>query len=757
MINLPHWLTATALTCFSITVSAMADDAAEPATKYRVIFNSDGHAVCQDAGGDVNQWVENLFGPLEDSHVEALFWCDGAGGNTANYRSEVLELTGERIGEPRASVQTLLDAGHDPPEVVVREAKKRQLDIFYSFRINDIHDAFMPDELATFKVEHPEWLIGEQQYGQVTSFRTSLNFAVPEVRDLKFRVIEELFQKYDFDGLEIDFMRSAPYFLPGEEAKNAHLLTELLQRVRSHLQERGRERGRPIRLAVRVDESLRACRLNGFQVSEWINQGLIDYLILGSGVIDIEVEAFKTLAAPNNVLVYPCLYGWPSKYNPIPAELATGIALNYWQQNADGIYLFNWFPHTANNSESTSPHLARLLKQIGDPQTLLTERPNLMFAADRGRPERAYHNNWLNCILPAPLSVSDPLVVPFQVGTNLQQRPPSLTASLQIVIEELQADDHVEVLLNGDPIEGLQRNPGGPLTAPVNPDRLPVGRNQATLRLARKSAASDAPRMVIALEVHVRNPVPMPQNARLIEQHQLARGRAEQGLALSEDAFYSATSRKLFRYDTDWNLIAEKEIRIDGVNHLGAIHYHDGSIWAGLLHGPEGGKHDKSLDRAVIAQIRATDFEVVHTWNISNDVTWIDPVCFDGTHLWVGDLSDLGIHRYRLEGDQLQRDGILRYPREMHFSQGIRVRGNRLYSMHTFGSMDGLYEFAIPPRLSDTIHTPLRVWDIQETHMHLEGFDFVPGHPDQIWHAQGEHVDRYVLQGITDDKDHTAK
>ena len=31
----------------------------------------------------------------------------------------------------------------------------------YSFRINDIHDSFMPDEMATFKVDHPEWLIGE--------------------------------------------------------------------------------------------------------------------------------------------------------------------------------------------------------------------------------------------------------------------------------------------------------------------------------------------------------------------------------------------------------------------------------------------------------------------------------------------------------------------------------------------------------------------------------------------------------------------
>ena len=41
--------------------------------------------------------------------------------------------------------------------------------------------------------------------------------------------------------------------------------------------------------------------------------------------MDIEVEEFKKLARGKGVRVYPCLYGWPSKYSPIPAELAGGL------------------------------------------------------------------------------------------------------------------------------------------------------------------------------------------------------------------------------------------------------------------------------------------------------------------------------------------------------------------------------------------------------------------------------------------------
>ena len=63
-----------------------ADEARSPVKRYRVIFNCDGHAVAKDSKGDLGQWIENLFGPLAHSHVDALFWCDGAGGNTANSR-----------------------------------------------------------------------------------------------------------------------------------------------------------------------------------------------------------------------------------------------------------------------------------------------------------------------------------------------------------------------------------------------------------------------------------------------------------------------------------------------------------------------------------------------------------------------------------------------------------------------------------------------------------------------------------------------
>ena len=253
---------------------------------YRLIYQMDSSGVLP-ASTDVNDYLKGIVGFLEDSHIDCLFWHDGAGGNTANYDSDVLELTGERIGEIDPFLLRLIEEGNDPPKIVVPAAKERGVEIFYSFRLNDCHDSFGHERLhPTFKVEHPEWTIGAGHSEVHPSVHRNLNFAVPEVRDLKFAVIEEIFRKYDFDGLEIDFLRSPPYFIPSEAPKNAHLLTQFLSQVREHLNQRGKARGRQIPLAVRVNPTLEACQLDGFDIPTWVEERLVDSLSLGSGNID---------------------------------------------------------------------------------------------------------------------------------------------------------------------------------------------------------------------------------------------------------------------------------------------------------------------------------------------------------------------------------------------------------------------------------------------------------------------------------------
>ncbi len=236
--------------------------------------------------------------------------------------------------------------------------------------------------------------------------------------------------------------------------------------------------------------------------------------------------------------------------------------------------------------------------------------------------------------------------------------------------------------------------------------------------------------------------------SQLLKQHALDEGQATQGLALSPEHAYASTAKEILRFDRDWQLLDRREVLVDGVNHLGAIDFHAGALWAAMLHGPEGGKHDPTKNRTVVVKIDPGTLQVLESWDLTADIRWADPICFDGEAVWIGDLSDLGIHRYVFRDGQLVHSGVLRYPKSLHFSQGLRVVGDKLYSIHTFGEADGLFEFELPTTLDETIQRPTRVWQIAENAMHLEGFAFVPERPDEIWHAQGREVDRYRLAEI---------
>jgi hypothetical protein len=460
-----------------------APPARDPIKPRRVLFNCDGCSVRIDNNDkhDLNVWIDQLFAGLDANHVGALLWCDGSGGNTALYDSKVLELDGLRAGKPDPWVSKWIKEGNDPPAVVIREARKRGLDVFYSFRINDIHDAFTPSEFSTFKAQHPAWQIGQ---GHPYGYHTALNFAVAEVRDLKRRTIEEIFARYDFDGLEIDFLRGPPFFIPGKEVENAPILTDFLRGIRRLLDERARQRRRRIELMARVDETLEACRLDGFEVGKWVKDGLVDALIMGSGTIEVDVAAFRRLVAGMPVRIYPCLYGWPSKYNPIPAALARGIALTFWRDRPDGIYTFNWFPHQA-----AMRYQVDLLRDLGDPARL--GRGEVMYAAERGQPAKEYPHNWMRSKLPTKLKAGQVVEIPIEVG-----RQPAAGARVELAVAT-NAATPLAITFDGRPVEGDRKAEGGRVTVSVDAASLSAGRHLVGLML--RQGEGD----LTAVEIHV--------------------------------------------------------------------------------------------------------------------------------------------------------------------------------------------------------------------------------------------------------------
>ncbi len=529
----------------------------------RLLFNCDGsmihcwgRAALPRKSGPLSrrEFTDLVFTPIENSGVDTLLFSFGS-GNVAEYQSNVLEWPGQadrfRFPESRTwhggievdpkdqylNPKSLADSGHNPPQIIVDECRRRGMRAFVSLRMNDIHDGQHPrgalpnPELPTFKRLNPDWLVPDLDWW------SALNFEVAQVRELKLRVIEEFFDRWDFDGIELDWLRHTFYFPRGLEREKGKVLTEFMRAVRRSLRQRAAERGRPIEIAVRVPERVEWCLEGGFEVPAWIREGLVDFLILGQGLTECRgLSGFRELMGGRRLPIYPSLYPFGNGYPIYPDEVIRGSAANLWRDGADGLYAFNWFFH--GNWRS------RLLREIAKPDLLRNKDKRYTLvqrfeAHHTGRSPRSDSVRFNTMIKAAPLpftlgraGAAQTVTLPIADEVSSTVNPPRL-AELLVGLDGL-SGDVLEFSLNDRPLEpgeldavedlapvtcrlDIPQDQGilgfpprrrldmdfSGLRLPVPLARLTPGLNRLSLRLKRRRPDADRPVRVRRIELSV--------------------------------------------------------------------------------------------------------------------------------------------------------------------------------------------------------------------------------------------------------------
>jgi hypothetical protein len=418
----------------------------------------------------MESFLSNVFAPLEDTQVGALFWC--VGSHTARWKSGVAELVGDGTGRRYSSagayrsienVRQMLERGEDPQEAMVRRGRELGVHVYASIRMNDNHfNGAQIEDLAKggksgftqLRIDHPEWLLGDR-----TSewFALSWNLEVPEVREHRLAYVEEVCRLYEWDGVELDWMRHA-FHLPQDDAyRLRYVITDMQRSVRRLADELSQKRGRPFYVAARVASSLEMCRQVGFDVPTWIQEGLVDILIPAGGAMtdaSIDVGEFRSLCSGTDVVVYPGLDGGMPNETQRVAEMyrindaiMRAIVSRYHKAQADGIYLFNWFSDRELRRE--------LLTTIGSPETL--RRKKKTYAAVRrvivreGDWRGAYRIDRLLGEVPVrlkPTRTGDGPTITLDVADDVQADTPS-RIELRLRLEQWVPGDEVRVLWNG--------------------------------------------------------------------------------------------------------------------------------------------------------------------------------------------------------------------------------------------------------------------------------------------------------------------
>jgi len=357
----------------------------------RIIFNNDGNEpVYYLDEATPKALLDCRTTPLLDSHVDSIFYCTWSSGFsyfTHNTKiGQVFDTTAnpdhpdnKRGGFSKNKTREFVEQGTDPLEIMVEFCKEHDIEIFWSFRMNDTHDAwgswYGEHLFPQLKKDHPEWLVASKENRSKHGGWSAMDFNHKEVRDLAVRFIEEVCEHYDVDGIEMDFFRHPVYFRNpawGKDASPEELdkMTDMVRKVREVTERVGLERGRPILVGVRVPDSADYCRAMGLDIVRCLEEDLIDLMAV-SGYFRLSPwETSVELGHRYGVPVYPCLSESrmrdpEAKKIRASVECYRGRAANAWAAGADGVYLFTSFnPRSPLWSELGDPGPLRNLDKV---------------------------------------------------------------------------------------------------------------------------------------------------------------------------------------------------------------------------------------------------------------------------------------------------------------------------------------------------------------------------------------------------------
>ena len=144
---------------------------------------------------------------------------------------------------------------------------------------------------------------------------TKMDFAIPQVREHIFGIIQEVAQNYDVDCIGMEFFKYWPFFresLEGNPVEPEHLelMNDFLRRIRHMADEQANRRGRPLLLAAHTPFSLADSIHVGVDLETWLKEGLIDLLMPGGNLESVFCSSYNDMIALGHkyeVPVYPCV------------------------------------------------------------------------------------------------------------------------------------------------------------------------------------------------------------------------------------------------------------------------------------------------------------------------------------------------------------------------------------------------------------------------------------------------------------------
>jgi hypothetical protein len=329
----------------------------------RLILNEDNdHYFKQNSELMTEEALRAYIDTFADTQVTHFFMCTQ--GQRTSYRSRVHEAIWDPVnGVAPTNIwcvngKLLFDKGIDPYRVWIDQCRKRGISPWITMRMNDVHFVNIPDYFrnTTFWRERRDlWRNPDTTTNDW--MECAFDYSKKEAYAYHMAVVRELFERYDFDGFETDWLRFPYHLTPGKAFAQREVLTRFMREVRALAGRWSGKRGHPIRVAARVAADPDIAAHLGTDAIAWAREGLVEMIVascfFSSADFDIPIERWHARLGGLKERV-PVIPGIDSGLSPYPGSprvtldlaLYTGWAEACRYRGANAFYLFNlvYFP-----------------------------------------------------------------------------------------------------------------------------------------------------------------------------------------------------------------------------------------------------------------------------------------------------------------------------------------------------------------------------------------------------------------------------
>ncbi len=301
------------------------------------------------------------------------------------------------------------ELGIDYVKEHIKGFREAGINPWLTYRMNDYHDRNMPTSMlfSDFYHEHPEVLNGRNLPRELWSWDGyAYDFSFDIVRGHNLDLINESLELYDPYGIELDFQREMCVFALGGEDEGIEIMNGFMRDVDEVVKKAEERWGHEIKVAVRVMPDVNLCFEYGFDVMNWVAQGIVDVVVISgrwaSTDMDMPIKLWKTLLNPYGAELYAsaewyiCAYDDANRISP-NIETFTAAAANAFSQGADKFYIYNYYVgfHTQFNcddaydfdpskSVKSAEQYRTVINNLGDYETVIgLKRRHVVTLKDR--------------------------------------------------------------------------------------------------------------------------------------------------------------------------------------------------------------------------------------------------------------------------------------------------------------------------------------------------------------------------------------